>query len=86
MGEKMGKKQFFIEIFVCKFENFLKNWKFFIDFLKYLKIFEFENRLTFLFLQCKKYPPNPPGTPLPIRQILYKLLITQIFLKYPNNM
>ena len=43
MGEKMGKNQFSVEIFVCKFENFLKNCQLFMDFLNFLKISSLKN-------------------------------------------
>ena len=75
---KWVTNQFSIEIFACKFENVLKNCKIFIAFLKSSKNFEFEKGLNLLFLQCKKYPHISPGTPPPIREILYNKLLENI--------
>ena len=44
----------------CKFS---KNYKIFIAFLAFLKIFEFEKMRNFWFLQWKSTPPKLPGTP-----------------------
>ena len=46
-----------------------------LNFDKFLKPFEFEERLNFWFLQCKKSPPPIAPGPPPIRGILYKLLL-----------
>ena len=71
----MGKNQFQIEIFVYKFENFLKNCKFFIDFLTFFENFRvWKRRKIFDFSNVKK-DPHCSRDPPPIREILYKLLI-----------
>ena len=62
---KRVKNQFSIEIFLCNFEKFLKivNFSSFLNMLS--KFSRLKKRESYDFSNVKKYPPNPPGTPLP---------------------
>ena len=71
-----------------KSQNFFKNFQKIINVSLLFKIlvkpFEFEKPLSFLFLQCKKYPPIAPGTPS-IREILHKRLKLHAIYCFPIN-
>ena len=68
-GREMGlKNHVSIEIFECKFENFLKNCKFFIGYFKFLKGFEYGKCYIFDFPNVKSKTPLLEVLPSPLLQ------------------